>query len=56
MTSIKGIDIYPIVSLLIFTVFFAIIIIRVVRMPKNEIEELSNLPIDNSDDKYKFNN
>lgn len=46
LTSIEGIDIYPLISLLIFVLFFAVVLTRVIRMSKTEVEELSNIPID----------
>lgn len=49
LTTIEGIDIYPIISLLIFTLFFAIVLTRVIRMSKAEVEELSNIPMDAED-------
>lgn len=51
MTTIEGIDIYPIISLLIFTLFFAIVLTRVIRMSKAEVEELSNIPMDSEENK-----
>lgn len=45
LTTIDGVAIYPIISLLIFVVFFTIVIYRVVKMTKTEIIELSDLPI-----------
>jgi len=49
MTSIEGIDIYPLISLLIFTLFFAIVLTRVIRMSKKEVEELSNIPMESGE-------
>jgi len=49
MTTIEGIDIYPIMSLLIFTLFFAIVLTRVIKMSKKEVEELSNIPMDSGE-------
>lgn len=51
LTTIEGIDIYPLISLLIFTLFFAIVLTRVIRMSKAEVEELSNIPIDSEENK-----
>lgn len=51
LTTIEGIDIYPLISLLIFTLFFAIVLTRVIRMSKAEVEELSNIPIDPEENK-----
>lgn len=46
MTTIEGIDIYPMISLLIFVLFFTIVLTRVIRMSKAEVDELSNIPMD----------
>lgn len=46
MTTIEGIDIYPMISLLIFVLFFTIVLTRVIRMSKAEVEELSKIPMD----------
>lgn len=55
MSEITGIEIYPIISLLIFVLFFAIVIWRTMRMSKAEVNECSNIPLDN-DEKYLTNN
>ncbi len=47
MSTIDGIAIYPIISLLIFSGFFAVLIYYVVRMRKAQVDELSNYPLDN---------
>lgn len=51
LTTIEGIDIYPLISLLIFTLFFAFVLTRVIRMSKAEVEELSNIPMDSEENK-----
>ena len=48
--TIKGIDIYPIISLFIFLLFFIAVLWYVKKMDKTSIEELSNLPFDAEDD------
>jgi cbb3-type cytochrome oxidase subunit 3 len=48
--TIKGIDIYPIISLFIFLLFFIVVLWYVKKMDKTSIEELSNLPFDAEDD------
>lgn len=45
MTSIDGIEIYPLISLVIFTIFFAILLWRVIRMDADEVNEISNYPL-----------
>jgi fructose-specific phosphotransferase system IIC component len=48
LTGIDGVAIYPILSLLIFVLFFAIVLTRVIRMSKNEVAELSDIPLNDS--------
>lgn len=51
LTSIDGVSIYPIISLLIFFLFFAVMITWVYRMRKTEVDELSNIPFENEENK-----
>ena len=44
MTSIDGIEIYPIISLSIFVLFFAGLLFWVLKTDKKQIDELSNYP------------
>ena len=46
LTEIMGIEIYPIISLLIFVLFFAVVLWRTFRMSKAEVEMLSNIPLE----------
>ena len=46
LTSIDGVSIYPIISLLIFLLFFAFMLTYVIRMKKKEVNELSNIPFE----------
>jgi hypothetical protein len=47
MESIDGIEIYPIISLLIFFTFFVILFWWVLTAKKDYISKVSNLPLDN---------
>jgi len=49
--SIDGIEIYPLISFLLFFSFFIIVLIYVFRKDKKHIQEMSNLPLegDNTD-------
>ncbi len=47
LESISGVEIYPIVSLLLFFLVFITMVLIVMGMPKKNIEKLSNLPLDN---------
>jgi hypothetical protein len=46
LTEIDGISFYPILSLLIFTLFFAVMLTFVFRMKKSRVEELSSIPLE----------
>lgn len=46
LESIAGVDIYPIISLLIFFIFFTLLITWVMRTRKEYVDELSNLPLE----------
>ena len=48
LESITGIGMYPLVSLLIFVVFFALVTLYVVKGDKNHFEKLRNLPINDN--------
>jgi len=48
MESISGIEIYPIISLLIFFTFFVVLFWWVYTAKKEYINKVSNLPLDNN--------
>jgi hypothetical protein len=50
MESITGIEIYPIISLLIFFIFFVALFWWVVTAKKDYIKTVSNIPLDNQND------
>lgn len=55
MDSIQDIEIFPIISLLIFFGFFTILFVWVVTAKKKYIEEVSNLPLENDEDENNYN-
>ena len=46
LEQINGVEIYPIISLIIFFTFFILVGYLVFTTPKSYIEEMSNLPLD----------
>lgn len=50
MDSISGIEIYPIISLLIFFTFFVLLFWWVFTAKKEYLKTVSNLPLDNQND------
>lgn len=53
--TINGIDVYPIISLFIFILFFIGVLWYVQRMDKREVEEIKNLPLDLTDENSYVN-
>jgi cbb3-type cytochrome oxidase subunit 3 len=50
MEDISGIEIYPMISLLIFFIFFVILFWWVFTAKKEYIQKVSNLPFENQND------
>jgi hypothetical protein len=44
--QINGIELFPIISLLIFTLFFAAMLAYVRKMSNDSVEEMSRLPLE----------
>lgn len=47
--SIEGINIYPMISLLIFFLFFVVLLYYVKKMDKQKVKELSRIPLDDQE-------
>ena len=46
LQSIEGVEIYPLISLIVFVLFFVIMFIWMLRIDKNYIKEMEELPLD----------
>jgi cytochrome c oxidase cbb3-type subunit 4 len=44
--QVNGIEIYPVFSLILFTLFFSGVLFFVSRMGKDTVEQMSQLPLD----------
>jgi cytochrome c oxidase cbb3-type subunit IV len=49
LRGIGGIDVYPVLSLIIFVTFFAAAVVRALRMDAPSVERLAALPLDGGD-------
>ena len=49
METIGGIEIYPVISFLIFFTFFVLVLIYVIKADKKTINEIANIPLDQKD-------
>ena len=55
LEQISGVEIYPIISLLLFFVFFIIVGYMVITADKEQLEEMKNLPLDGDMDQKDEN-
>ncbi|MBK7630803.1 MAG: cbb3-type cytochrome c oxidase subunit 3 [Ignavibacteriales bacterium] len=55
LQSIEGVSIYPIVSLIVFVLFFALILIWMFKVDENYIKIMENLPLE-KEEENNFNN
>ena len=45
MENIDGIEIYPIISLLLFVLFFGFLFARIILFKKQQLEQLKRIPL-----------
>ncbi len=50
LRAIEGIDVYPVISLVMFFIFFVIVIIWTLKADKRFIDRMSNLPLENNNE------
>lgn len=50
LQSLEGIELYPVISLIIFIAFFAALIIWMIKVDKKYIKKMKNLPLEKEDE------
>lgn len=55
LESLEGIELYPVISLIIFIVFFAVLIIWMIKVDKKYIKKMKNLPLEKEDESENNN-
>lgn len=55
LQSIQGVSVYPIISLVVFVLFFVIILVWMLKVDKNYIKKMENLPFE-KEEENNFNN
>lgn len=50
--NIKGAEVYPMISLMIFFLFFVVLLWFVLKMSKESIKTLSNIPLDETQEPF----
>ena len=56
LERIQGVEIYPIISLLIFFLFFVIMAYYVFNLDKRYIHKMENMPLEDNEDDSSDNN
>jgi cytochrome c oxidase cbb3-type subunit 4 len=46
LTGMLHVEIYPLISLIMFTLFFTVMLWYVIKMSKNRVTEMSAMPLD----------
>lgn len=54
LSDIVNVEIYPMISLIIFVLFFVSLIIYVIKSDKNYIKKMSDMPLDNNDENLNY--
>jgi cbb3-type cytochrome oxidase subunit 3 len=54
LETIDGIGIYPVISLIIFFVFFAAMVVWLLKADNNYLERMGRLPLDQSETNKNF--
>ncbi|POY37514.1 CcoQ/FixQ family Cbb3-type cytochrome c oxidase assembly chaperone [Solitalea longa] len=49
LETIAGVGIYPLISLLVFFIFFVLLTLYVIKAPKKYIDEASHIPLDGTE-------
>lgn len=53
LETIVGIEVFPLISFVIFFLFFIGLFIYVLGVSKSEIKEISNLPLDQNEENHE---
>lgn len=53
LTSIAGVEVFPLISLMIFFLFFLALTIYLFRADKNHISYMAAMPVENENDNEK---
>ncbi len=52
LTSIEGVEIFPIVALILFVLFFIVVVIKIIKMDKKVIKKMENIPLEDDDNDF----
>ncbi|MCB0263881.1 MAG: CcoQ/FixQ family Cbb3-type cytochrome c oxidase assembly chaperone [Calditrichaeota bacterium] len=53
LENINGVEIWPVIGLVIFFVFFVGVLIWAFRLKKEEVDHMANIPLEDGDEHFK---
>ncbi len=56
LSSIEDVSVYPVITLILFTFAFVLVVIRLVFMDKRTVEEMKNIPLEDDNEEFITNN
>ncbi len=54
LQSIEGIGVFAVIALIIFILFFVLVVVRLLRMDKNYINKMAQLPLEPENNSQNF--
>lgn len=49
LSRMEGVDLFPLIALIIFFTFFVLLIVWVVRLKRGYVDSMANMPLDEED-------
>jgi hypothetical protein len=54
LQSIKGIEIFSVIALIIFILFFVLVAVQLLRMDKNHVQKMAQLPLESENNSQNY--
>ena len=54
LQSIKGVDVFAVIALIIFILFFVLVAVRLLRMDKDQLKKMAQLPLEPENNSQNF--
>ena len=54
LQSIKGVDVFAVIALIIFILFFVLVAVRLLRMDKDHLKKMAQLPLEPDNNSQNF--
>ena len=54
LQSIKGVDVFAVIALIIFILFFVLVAVRLIRMDKDHLKKMAQLPLEPENNSQNF--